>query len=460
MESALRIVLCMHSVALLSTAQYRSGDPGVVPPTVISKVEAVYSEDASEAGLSGSVFLSFVVDESGFPTNIRVTRSLGLGLDENAIAALRQWRFGPATKADRPIRFAGQVEITFRVLKPYSPEVAQQRLKLRQHRFADAEAMLQKGVAHQFGRGVTQDKRKAFDLYRSAAEKEHPAAMLALGSAYLDGIGSAPDPSLAARWISKAALYGLPSAEYALALLYQAGKGVPKNENEALRRLRVAADEGLLQAQLAIARELLSAPDADRQNEGRRYLEMAARRDYAPALHALGIYYLTDPHRHLPVAAAFFGRALKQKYRDSAYALAVLFESGRGVEVSPVEAAKLYQASAEEGLVAAQYRLGTYYKSGTGVIADPAQALFWLTLASNDGSREAAKEAATLRRQLTSALIAEVEQKAAAWRPKPPSWTEPQGLTGLRAVDINPERRPLCFIGGDCRYVPIPESQP
>jgi protein TonB len=45
----------------------------------------------------GSVLLWLVVAPNGRPRNIRVQRSLGMGLDEKAIEAVSQWRFQPAT---------------------------------------------------------------------------------------------------------------------------------------------------------------------------------------------------------------------------------------------------------------------------------------------------------------------------------------------------------------------------
>ncbi|MBX7134022.1 MAG: energy transducer TonB [Fimbriimonadaceae bacterium] len=64
----------------------------VTPPVLKSKVEADYSDDARETGLSGSVLLTFIIDQTGLPTQIKVMRPLGLGLDQNALVAMRQWR--------------------------------------------------------------------------------------------------------------------------------------------------------------------------------------------------------------------------------------------------------------------------------------------------------------------------------------------------------------------------------
>jgi len=59
--------------------------------------------------------LWLVVDSNGRPRDIRVVRSLGLGLDEKAIEAVRTWKFEPARKAGLPVAVQVNVEVTFRL---------------------------------------------------------------------------------------------------------------------------------------------------------------------------------------------------------------------------------------------------------------------------------------------------------------------------------------------------------
>jgi periplasmic protein TonB len=59
----------------------------VSAPVVIYKVEPKYSEEARKAKYAGRVVLRLIVDATGKAQSIKVTRSLGLGLDENAIQA-------------------------------------------------------------------------------------------------------------------------------------------------------------------------------------------------------------------------------------------------------------------------------------------------------------------------------------------------------------------------------------
>jgi TonB family protein len=86
------------------------------PPVVIFKKEAEYPEEARKAKYQGTVLLDVQIDDSGRPMNIRVSRSVGLGLDEKALEAVKQWRFRPATKDGKPVSAPVQVEVSFRLL--------------------------------------------------------------------------------------------------------------------------------------------------------------------------------------------------------------------------------------------------------------------------------------------------------------------------------------------------------
>ena len=94
---------------------YRIGGE-VSAPTIVSKIEPEYSEEARKAKYSGSVLLSIVVDEHGLPRDIRVLRPLGLGLDEKAVEAVSHWRFLPGKKGGVPVAVQAQVEVNFRLL--------------------------------------------------------------------------------------------------------------------------------------------------------------------------------------------------------------------------------------------------------------------------------------------------------------------------------------------------------
>jgi TonB family protein len=94
---------------------YRVGG-GVTAPSLLFKVEPEYSEEARKAKYQGTVQLYVEVDPSGRAQNIRVVHSLGLGLDEKAIEAVRRWKFKPGYKDGRPVTVAATIDVNFRLL--------------------------------------------------------------------------------------------------------------------------------------------------------------------------------------------------------------------------------------------------------------------------------------------------------------------------------------------------------
>jgi periplasmic protein TonB len=89
---------------------------GVTAPSLIYKVEPEYSEEARKAKYQGTVLLYVEVDAGGHAQNIRVLHSLGLGLDEKAMEAVKKWKFRPGYKDGKPVRVVAEVEVNFRLL--------------------------------------------------------------------------------------------------------------------------------------------------------------------------------------------------------------------------------------------------------------------------------------------------------------------------------------------------------
>ncbi len=89
---------------------------GVSAPVATFKPEPEYSEEARKAKYQGEVWLSVVVDEKGVPQDIKVTRKLGLGLDEKAIEAVRKWRFKPGMKDGKPVAVQATIAVSFHLL--------------------------------------------------------------------------------------------------------------------------------------------------------------------------------------------------------------------------------------------------------------------------------------------------------------------------------------------------------
>jgi protein TonB len=85
-------------------------------PQVLFKVEPEFSEDARKAKLQGVVILYGEVDINGRLRNIQMTPGLGLGLEEKAIEAVKQWRFRPGTRDGKPVMAPASIEVNFHLL--------------------------------------------------------------------------------------------------------------------------------------------------------------------------------------------------------------------------------------------------------------------------------------------------------------------------------------------------------
>jgi len=91
---------------------YKVG-PGVTPPVAVYSPDPSYSEQAAKAKYQGTLVLTVVVGADGAVQQARVVRSLGMGLDENAIETVKTWRFKPAARCGKAVAVEVSVEITF-----------------------------------------------------------------------------------------------------------------------------------------------------------------------------------------------------------------------------------------------------------------------------------------------------------------------------------------------------------
>jgi TonB family protein len=93
---------------------YRPGGR-VSAPRLVSQVKPTYTADALDARIEGSVVLEVVVTREGRAGDIRVLRSLESGLDQQAIAAVREWRFEPGRLAGVPVDVVVTAALDFQI---------------------------------------------------------------------------------------------------------------------------------------------------------------------------------------------------------------------------------------------------------------------------------------------------------------------------------------------------------
>jgi len=88
---------------------------GIVAPQAVTRPSPTYTREGARRGIQGFVTLQFVVETDGTVGPVRVIRSLDAasGLDDAAVATLRQWRFTPGTKDGRPARVMATIVMTY-----------------------------------------------------------------------------------------------------------------------------------------------------------------------------------------------------------------------------------------------------------------------------------------------------------------------------------------------------------
>jgi TonB family protein len=159
---------------------------GVSAPRAISAPDPEYSEKARNAKYQGTCVLRLVVDTKGLPRDIRVERPLGLGLDEKAVEAVRQWRFEPAMKDGVPVAVLLAVEVSFHF--DGGSDSKFQRL-FEKADAGDAKAQFEISQAFLSGRDLPKDESRGFAYLEKAAKQGLPKAQFAMGE-YLSSHGN------------------------------------------------------------------------------------------------------------------------------------------------------------------------------------------------------------------------------------------------------------------------------
>lgn len=159
---------------------YRVGG-GVKAPRVTYQPDPEYSEQARRVGYEGTCVLALVVNVEGMPQDIRVAQAVGMGLDDKAIEAVRQWRFTPAIKDGTPVAVQINVEVTFRLYASYSkkgPDLFQKASA------GDAKAQFEIAQILLSDPYLAKDDSKGFAFLEKAAKQNFPPAQFAMGEYY------------------------------------------------------------------------------------------------------------------------------------------------------------------------------------------------------------------------------------------------------------------------------------
>jgi len=93
------------------------GNGASTTPSAIYAPNPSFSDQARKAKVQGTILLVVTVTASGDVADVKVVKGLGSGLDENAVATVRTWKFKPGTEDGIPVQSEVKVEVSFHLLK-------------------------------------------------------------------------------------------------------------------------------------------------------------------------------------------------------------------------------------------------------------------------------------------------------------------------------------------------------
>lgn len=312
MAALVVVVACVCGAGTASAGPPGTKSDVVVPPKVIHRVNPEYSREARVNGIQGTVILQMVIDLQGVPGNVKVLSPLGFGLDEQAAAAVKRWRFQPGrTRDGRPVAVYATAEVNFRLRgrrinqkaerdqTAYNTAVSQLANPVRKakavaeiERLAKkryAPAMYRFGMLCREGDGVERDEERAFALVQAAAEKLYGPAMYEIARMYIDGGRLGRDPKKGFRMMRNAAQRGSQDAQFFLGASYERGAGIEKDPEAAQRYFRLCAAGGVALCRLRLAMLLIGRGEPSERDyvQGLAWCELAADQGLAEAKQVL-----------------------------------------------------------------------------------------------------------------------------------------------------------------------------
>jgi TonB family protein len=86
---------------------------GVSAPLLVHSVEPEFTDEARRANYQGIVSIKLIVDSQGNPQDVRLASHLGMGLEEKAIEAVKQYKFRAAMFEGHPVSVQILIDVDF-----------------------------------------------------------------------------------------------------------------------------------------------------------------------------------------------------------------------------------------------------------------------------------------------------------------------------------------------------------
>jgi protein TonB len=87
----------------------------VQKPEKINAPQPQYTEIARKARIQGVVIVQAIINKQGDVENVKVLKGLPMGLSEEAVKAIKKWRFKPATLNGKPVDVYYNLTVNFRL---------------------------------------------------------------------------------------------------------------------------------------------------------------------------------------------------------------------------------------------------------------------------------------------------------------------------------------------------------
>ncbi|RGB30894.1 kinase-like domain-containing protein [Rhizophagus diaphanus] len=214
------------------------------------------------------------------------------------------------------------------------------------------------------------NKKKAFEFYTIAAEKNHDRAQNNLGNLYENGEGVEKDFNKAFYWFKKAAENGNEVAIYNLGKCYELGIGVNKNLFKAFELYKKSAEKGDLDAMFQLGYFYINGFGTKiRKKKGFKLYNKAAGKDLK---FNILTQYENDEKiiNDLDKVNYWYHKAAEDDNEVALYKLGEFYELGKGVCKNKVRAFTFYKQAAEKGYKKGRYKLGYCYENGIGTYID------------------------------------------------------------------------------------------
>ncbi len=187
-----------------------STNPAVTDARAIYTPQPDYTEQARVAKLQGACVLSLTVGLDGNPSNIVVTKKLGMGLDERAIEAVKKWKFEPARRYGRPVLTHLTLSIQFKLFGQSTEKFLDLSEKAKT---GDPAAEFELAKAFLDGKDIPKDETQGLALLERAARDGQPLAQFQMAERVY-GDGNNPENYIPAYvWYALAQRGGVESSD-------------------------------------------------------------------------------------------------------------------------------------------------------------------------------------------------------------------------------------------------------